>query len=242
YTGVGSSSHVSLFSSITNQQILPILANTQTLEYSMPAFPVMFTGIPTNKSQPMLQPILPSTSTSQASKTPAQFSERESSRKDKKKYLERVRRSKINAQIRTMYDLVFLMSDEKTRKTEICEMLAECVTVIQSLYKRTMEDNILKGRVPPPESSNVPPMNEEGKENAPPNSNLPTFSPVSVNLSSIQTTSTPIESRRRKRESADSGLEQFNPSTSSSFSWSHDSPSVKKSKITHPEIWRPYQE
>nr|CDS33505.1 STARP-like antigen [Hymenolepis microstoma] len=245
-----SSSQMPLFSANTNQQVPPILTNALKLVYSVPAFPVLFTNGPTNKQQPKLRPILPSPSGSDVSKTSAHLSELERTRKDKKKHLERMRRSKIIGQIKTMYDLVFEMSGEQIRKTELCDMLMDCLTVLESVYKTTREDQILKDRILPPEllsSSTVSPMNEEGNQNTPPNSSISTSSPGSADLSSILTTSTPTECRKRKRESADSGLEQLNPSTfsslsNSSLSWSRESPSVKKSKITLPHIWRPFQE
>lgn len=141
-------------------------------------------------------------------------------------------------------------------------MLADCLTVIESLFKNVMEDSILKAKVLPPEllsssksseinnrmqDSAFSPTREEEKENLPPNSNISSLSLISANSSSIQIISTPIECLVRKRERADSGLEQSHLSTSSSIpnspSLSHESPSVKKSRKTpYLQIWRPYLE
>ncbi|KAM3171011.1 hypothetical protein ACTXT7_017465 [Hymenolepis weldensis] len=256
------SSHTRLFPTNINQQILSISTQNQNVEYPVPAFTVMHSIPPTSSQQPKIYSTVPSASVSKVQKTPARLSERESNRKDKKKYLERLRRSKINSQIKTMYDLVFKMSGESIRKREICEMLTDCLTVIESLFKNVMEDPILKVKVLPPEllsslkSSEINnriqdsafyPMIEEEKENVPPNSNISSLSLVSVKSSSNQTISTPIECRVRKREKADSGLEQSHLSTSSGFpnssSLSHESSPVKKSrKTSHLQIWRPYQE
>ncbi|VUZ56101.1 unnamed protein product [Hymenolepis diminuta] len=153
------------------------------------------------------------------------------------------------------------MAGEKIRKTEMCEMLSDSLTVIKSLYKNAMEDPILKARVLPPgllssESKRIndriqdaafSPLREEEMENLSPASNKSPLSPVRVNPSFIQATSTPAERSGRKRESADSGLEQSQSSASStipnSSSSSQQSASSKRSRITpHLQIWRPYQE
>ncbi|VDL19497.1 unnamed protein product [Hymenolepis diminuta] len=256
------SSHMRLFPTITNQQTPSVSTKNQNTEYPLSAFTLMYTTPPTSSQQPQIYPTVPSASVSKVQKTFARLSEREINRKDKKKYLERLRRSKINSQIKMMYDLIFKMSGESIRKREICEMLADCLTVIESLFKIVMEDPLLKAKVLPPEllsssksseinnrmqGSAFSPMREEEKENVPPNSNISSLSLISANSSSIQIISTPIECRMRKRERADSGLEQSHLSTSSSIpnssSLSHESSPVKKSRKTpYLQIWRPYQE
>ncbi|VUZ56095.1 unnamed protein product [Hymenolepis diminuta] len=144
--------------------------------------------------------------------------EREMNRKLKKKYLERRRRAKISNRTKAMYDLVFKMVGENAiRKTEICEMLGDCLTLMKCFYNVVEEDQILKLGVLPPSmlSSNSSgrririrnpvTLLRKGKEkeNSTPNSFASACSPVSTNLSLVQTASTPME-----RESADSGLEQ----------------------------------
>lgn len=133
YTEMCPSSHMRLFPTITNQQTLSVSTKNQNIEYPVSAFTVMYSTPPTSSQQPKIYPIVPS----KVQRTPARLSERESNRKvslwghkdliwifsnyiawisvsfqDKKKYLERLRRSKINTQIKTMYDLVFKMSGE----------------------------------------------------------------------------------------------------------------------------------
>ncbi|KAM3181775.1 hypothetical protein ACTXT7_013713 [Hymenolepis weldensis] len=250
-----------LFPTNTNQQILPGSTQNQNIKYPVPAFPVMYTTIPTSGQRLIFHHVVASESISAVQRMPTQLSERERNRKDKKKYLERQRRAKINSKIKTTYDFIFKMSGEKIRKTEMCKMLSDSLTVIKSLYKNAMEDPTLKARVLPPgllssESKRIngrikdaafSPLREEEMENLPPASNKSPLSPVCVNPIFIQATSTPAERRGRKRESADSGLEQSQSSASSnipnSSSSSQQSASSKKSRITpYPQIWRPYQE
>ncbi|KAM3180242.1 hypothetical protein ACTXT7_016670 [Hymenolepis weldensis] len=252
--------HMSAFSTNANQGTVPMSTQNPGIHYAMPVFPIMYSTIPTSRQEPRFHPIVPSPTSASFSNiqgTSVQLSELERSRKDKKKYLERLRRAKINNQTRAMYDLVFKMSDETIRKTEICEMLGDCLTVIESFYKNVMEDPILKARVLPPGLlSNFSEVNDqtqdpafhpsrEDKENILTNSNVYAFSPKP---SSIQSTSTSVECRERKRESVDSGLDQSQRSTSSSipnFSslLAPETPPPKTFRISpDPKIWRPYQE
>ncbi|VDL63896.1 unnamed protein product [Hymenolepis diminuta] len=252
--------HVSAFSTNTNPGTIPLSTQNPNIHYTMPVFPIMYSTIPTSRQEPRFHPIVPSptsASISNIQRTSVQLSELERNRKDKKKYLERLRRAKINNQTKAMYDLVFKMSDETIRKTEICEMLGDCLTVIESFYKNVMEDPILKARVLPPGLlSNFPEVNDrtqdpafhtsrEDKENIPTNSNVYAFS---LKPSSIQGTSTPVECRKRKRESVDSGLDQSQRSTSSILNFSsllasETPPPPKTFRISpDPKIWRPYQE
>ncbi|KAM3185864.1 hypothetical protein ACTXT7_005546 [Hymenolepis weldensis] len=222
-------------------------------QYPVPVFPVICSNIAVSSHPAVPLSFSQSISNVQSSN---QMREREMNRKLKKKYLERRRRAKITNQTKAMYDLVFKMVGENAiRKTEICEMLGDCLTLMKYFYKVVEEDQILKSGVLPPgilsSSSSgrcIPMQNpvtslEKGKkkENSTPNSFESAFSPVAADIPFVQTASTPME-----RESVDSGLEQSQLSTSSdmpnsSSSLFRESPSSKKSRITpDPHIWRPY--
>nr|CDS35186.1 STARP-like antigen [Hymenolepis microstoma]CUU98238.1 STARP-like antigen [Hymenolepis microstoma] len=242
----------SLFPDNADEQIEPIPTDNQNDRLLVQAFPIIYAMFNGNSQRNMLPTIEPSESGSSVQGTSTLVSEQERNRKDKKRYLERKRRSKINYLINTMHNLVFEMSGEKFRKTEICGMLTDCLTVIKSLYKNVMGDPILKARVLPPgllssevtetnscvEDTAVSPFREkeegegeEGEEvvNVPSGLNKAPFSPVSIHPSSNQTMLTLIEYSERKKDSIDSGLEQSRPSSS------------KGSGLTSTsQIWRPY--
>nr|CDS33507.1 hypothetical protein HmN_000094100 [Hymenolepis microstoma] len=260
-----------LFPANADRQILPMPTDNQSEQLLAQTFPIIYAMFNGDSQRNMLPTIEPSESGSSVQGTSTLVSEQERNRKDKKKYLERQRRSKINYLIKTMHNLVFEMSDEKFRKTEICEMLTDCLTVMKSLYKNVMGDPVLKAKILPPGllSSEVTETNscvedtafspsrekeeEEGEgkegeevENVPPGLNKAPLSPVSIHPSSIQTMSTPMEYRERKRDSIDSGLERSRPSISTdipnlSFSSPDKSSTSKRSRLTSTsQIWRPY--
>nr|CDS33506.2 STARP-like antigen [Hymenolepis microstoma] len=214
-------------SSINNNQGT---VHNQNIPHAMPIFPIMYSTCPSVSSK----------SISTVQRMPTKLSERERNRKDKKKYLERQRRSKINYLIKSMHNLVFEMSGEKFRKTEICEMLTDFTET-----NSCVEDTAFS---PSREKEEEEGEGKEGEEveNVPPGLNKAPLSPVSIHPSSIQTMSTPMEYRERKRDSIDSGLERSRPSISTdipnlSFSSPDKSSTSKRSRLTSTsQIWRPY--